>query len=74
MTVWRMHIACWIHKCTNTHSEHVIIIAFFRSLISYANASHCQVYTKLPVSLYVVCNASEMYEDSWPWGLPCWYS
>jgi hypothetical protein len=25
-----MHIACWIHKTTNTHSEYVIFIAFTR--------------------------------------------
>ena len=25
MTVWRMHIACWIPNATNTHSEAVII-------------------------------------------------
>jgi hypothetical protein len=28
MTVWRMRIACWIIKATNTHSEYVILIAF----------------------------------------------
>jgi hypothetical protein len=28
MTIWRMRIACWITKATNTHSEYVIIIAF----------------------------------------------
>jgi len=28
MTTWRMRIACWIHKSTNTHSEYVILIAF----------------------------------------------
>ena len=30
MSVWRMRIACWINKATNTHSEHVglIFIAF----------------------------------------------
>ena len=28
MTVWRMRIACWITKATNTHSEYVILIAF----------------------------------------------
>ena len=28
MTVWRMHIACWIPKATNTLSESVICIAF----------------------------------------------
>jgi hypothetical protein len=28
MTIWRMRIARWIPKATNTHSEYVIIIAF----------------------------------------------
>jgi len=28
MTIWRMRIACWITKATNTHSQYVIIIAF----------------------------------------------
>ena len=30
MTIWRMRIACWIPKVTNTHSEYVILIAFLR--------------------------------------------
>ena len=28
MTIWRMRIACWITKATNTHSQYVILIAF----------------------------------------------
>ena len=28
MTIWRMCIACWVPKATNTHSEYVILIAF----------------------------------------------
>jgi hypothetical protein len=28
MTIWRMRIACWIPKATDTHSEYVILIAF----------------------------------------------
>jgi len=28
MTIWRMRIACWILKATNTHSEYVILIVF----------------------------------------------
>ena len=27
MTIWRMRIACWIPKATNTHSQYVILIA-----------------------------------------------
>jgi hypothetical protein len=28
MTTWRMHIACWIPKTTNTLSEYVMLMAF----------------------------------------------
>jgi hypothetical protein len=28
MTIWRMRIARWIPKATNTHSKYVILIAF----------------------------------------------
>jgi hypothetical protein len=28
MTIWRMRIAYWIPKATDTHSEYVILIAF----------------------------------------------
>jgi hypothetical protein len=28
MTIWRMSIACWIPKATDTHSEYVKLIAF----------------------------------------------
>jgi len=28
MTMWRMHIAGWMPKATNTHSEYVICIVF----------------------------------------------
>ena len=29
MKIWRMRIACWITKATDTHSEHVIITVAF---------------------------------------------
>ena len=28
LAVWRMRIACWIPKATNTHSQYVIFIAY----------------------------------------------
>jgi len=28
MTIWRMRIACWLPKATNTHSEYIILIVF----------------------------------------------
>ena len=27
MAIWRMRVACWVPKATNTHSEYVILIA-----------------------------------------------
>jgi hypothetical protein len=27
-TIWRMRIACWLPKATNTHSQYVILFAF----------------------------------------------
>jgi len=30
MTIWRVRIACWISKATDTHSEYVILIGFPR--------------------------------------------
>jgi hypothetical protein len=28
MAIWRMRIACWVTKATDTHPEYVIVIAF----------------------------------------------
>ena len=28
MTIWRIHISCWISKATNTHSQYVLFIDF----------------------------------------------
>ena len=28
MTIWRMRVACWISKGTDTHSEYVVLITF----------------------------------------------
>jgi len=43
-----MYIACSITKATDTHSGHVIIIAFLRQQW-YANAPPCYVKRTLPV-------------------------
>ena len=52
MTIWHMHIACWIPKATNTHSEYVILIAFplqqwlyeYASLLCYMYITHLLMY------------------------------
>ena len=28
MTIWRMRVACWVTKATDTHSEYVVLISF----------------------------------------------
>jgi hypothetical protein len=50
--MWCMHIACWITKATDTHSEHVIPIAFSRqqwlresaSMLRYMYVVHLVLY------------------------------
>ena len=46
----RMRFACWIIKTTNSHSEHVTLIAFPRNN-GYANAPRYYVICTLPVLL-----------------------
>ena len=47
MTIRRMHIACWTHKATNTHSEYVILL--FHCMNGYENSLHCYIIRTLPV-------------------------
>jgi hypothetical protein len=39
MAIWRMRIACWIPKATNSHSEYVTIFAFPLQHLLHARAS-----------------------------------
>jgi len=47
LTVWPMHIACWIPKATNTHSEYVITYCVFTAM-TVAQIHHS-------VKVYVHC-------------------
>jgi hypothetical protein len=49
MTVWRMRIACWIPQATETHSEYVILSAFFHRNNGCTNAPPCYTIRTLPV-------------------------
>jgi len=58
MTTWRMRIADWITKATNTHSEYVKRIAFPLQQCLYESASvlgytytACLVYLKISFSI-----------------------
>jgi len=39
MITWRMRIACWKPKATNTHSKYVTLIALPLQQLSYERAS-----------------------------------
>jgi hypothetical protein len=39
LTIWRMRIACWIPKTTDTHSEYVILFALPQQQLLHARAS-----------------------------------
>ena len=44
LTVWRMCIACWIPKATNTHSEYVIANFFYASMMVAQIHDSVEVY------------------------------
>ena len=61
MTIWRMRIASWIIKTTNTNSEYVIM--FFHSNNGYSNALQCYVISALPVLLvYIIRTFPILFE------------
>ena len=39
ITVWRVRIACWVTKATNTQSEYAILVAFPRQHRFHESAS-----------------------------------
>jgi hypothetical protein len=44
MSIWRMRIACWITRATNTHSKYVTLIAFPLQQWLYESASMLRLY------------------------------
>jgi hypothetical protein len=44
MTIWRMRIAYWIPKATDTHTEYVILIAFPRQQLLRERALLLSLY------------------------------
>jgi hypothetical protein len=53
MTIWRMRIACWTPKATNTQSKSVINIAFSTAIID--------ARPRFIVTLYVCCLSFSWY-------------
>jgi hypothetical protein len=56
-TTRRMHVACWIHKATNSHSEYVIIIAVARQKSLRESASILRLYVQCLACYYFIIRA-----------------
>jgi len=65
MTIWRMRIACWIPKATNTHSEYVISFAVPLQAWLHERASMLR-YSKLRVLL---CTEENLYSADRVWSV-----
>jgi hypothetical protein len=61
MTIWRMRIAYWTKKVTNTHSEYVILL--FRRSSGCTNAPQCCIIRTFPV-LFL---AKLRHSHQWRW-------
>jgi len=60
MKIWRVRIACWIPKATNTHSKFVMFIDFFHSNSGCTKEPQCYV-----IRILLVLFCSIVY-FSWP--------
>ena len=58
MTIWRMRIACWIPKATNTHSEYVILIFALQQRL-HERASWL-IYTCISVLLNIIVHLTQL--------------
>jgi len=52
-TIWRMRIACWMTKASNTHSECVILIAVLPHQWLHERASMLR-YTHIACLVYII--------------------
>ena len=54
MTIWRMHIACWIPRATDAHSSCVIIHCFPTTTVVAQIHLSVMLYIHLPLLLYLI--------------------
>ena len=64
--IWRMRFACWVTETTDTHSEHVILIAFpmqqwFRALLNVTVYVHMSVLLSCVVWCVQLCYLSQSF-------------
>ena len=60
IAIWRMRVACWIPKATNTRSEYVILIPFPLQQWQCERASMLR-YSALPVLCLYQCTVPLHY-------------
>jgi len=54
MAIWRIHIAYWLPKATNTYSEYISLIAFARQQWFHERPSMLRYMCIVcPVSIYI---------------------
>jgi hypothetical protein len=65
MTTWRMRIACWIPKATNTHTSYMICDTLRLWNTQYSSTTTTVVRTRLNVTLYAHCPScsNESFHD-----------
>jgi len=65
MTIWRMRVACWITKATDTHPEYVTFIAFpmheLATALRYAHSELPAVFVPYYVKLVSQCVISRYF-------------
>jgi len=55
MTIWHMHIACWVTKATNTHSGYVTHIAFpLQQWLHKCARMLCYIFTASVIPHYLM--------------------
>jgi hypothetical protein len=60
MTIWRVHIACWINNFTITNRSCVIFL-LFHSNNGCTNAPQCYVVRSLTVLFAYLCLTAELF-------------
>jgi hypothetical protein len=79
MTIWRLRIALWIPKATNTHSQYVILIAFaLQQRLHEHNSVLSHTYIACLVVFYIGCptryrirNFFNNFTTGWRTAAPC---
>ena len=61
--IWRMRIACWIPKATNTHSQYVILTAFPLQQSFHERASILRYTYSAFLVLYFILEVPDSIRD-----------